>query len=380
MGACLAAAGRGRGASGTARRTTRAESALAVLSWDFKAALPAHEARGGQGAREEFELEDRVSEEEEAATRERLEALRGTLDDLPLKYVLKDVALLQAFRVFIKSQHASENLLFYLAVQKFRKHKYVRPNNDLQAILEEAETTLPASDVSVDVTRMHINMARSFRLPMSQVNAIMDALRVYQTFLQDGARMWVCVSPSVLKEVQEILLEKPQLTKQNSVFTKAADEAFQTMERDILPRFVEACMEEELLDRMAYYARMAQNGDQTAKKKASPRKKPMSNRFMPPSVGSSLRRRGEAAAALTFRRPHSTLGRSKLKGDAASGPQGVETESDAPDELAIETSDENTESPSLDESEEAIASARARARAAKKRRGFRHQLRALSSG
>lgn len=240
---------------------------------------------------------------QEEHLRARIIELKLMLDHLPLKYVLQDISLLKSFRQFIKSQHASENLLFYLAVEKFRKHKYIRPNNNLQAILEEAEVRRPrGATTNVDLTKMHMNMARSYQLPMSNVGAIMDALKIYETFLQDGARMWVCVSPGTLQEIQNTLLKEPQLTTQN-VFAKASEEAYLTMETDVLPRFVEDCRDEEVLERMAYYARVLKRRNKP-RARASPSvqeqkhdivaKEAPTKRRPKSSMAAALRRQGQA--------------------------------------------------------------------------------------
>ena len=47
--------------------------------------------------------------------------------------------------------------------------------------------------------------------------------------------MWVFVSPRVAKEITDLLLKEPQKTKQ-TIFAKAAHEAYVTMEKDVIPR------------------------------------------------------------------------------------------------------------------------------------------------
>lgn len=237
-----------------------------------QAELEAEAERAAERAAEQ----ERADADMDAATLLRREARRKNPNQyLPLKIVLRDLTLYRAFKDFTKSQHASENLLFYMAVETFRKHKYIQANDELQLILAEAMAAPVRRQFNVENTKLHINMARSFKLPMSQVGAILDALKIYETFLQDGARMWVCVSPPVLKDLSAVLLKEPQHMKQ-SVFELAAEQAFLTLDKDVLPRFLDSDVSQRVEERMAYYHRMLarrKRGNTMDRRKS---KKPMS--------------------------------------------------------------------------------------------------------
>jgi hypothetical protein len=192
---------------------------------------------------------------------------------LPLEAVLGDAALLEAFKTYSAEQHAAENVLFWAAVEAFKAHSYSKPNVALIGVLDAARASasasasatatgsalsaahsqIPASRAgaaavpgvalrkkkcSVAETQFHINMAATLKLPMERVAAIIDALKIYETFLQDGARLWVCVTPSVRDEIAKTLLRHPEGLRQALLFHKAAREARATMEKDLLPRFL----------------------------------------------------------------------------------------------------------------------------------------------
>ncbi len=190
-------------------------------------------------------------------------------EHLPLEVVLGDAVLLEAFKSYCAEQHAAENVLFWTAVEAFKAHGYMKPNLALSAVLDAARAsaeaapgsalsaaarapgpanragaaavsgvTLRKKKSSLAETQFHINMAATLKLPMERVAAIIDALRIYETFLQDGARLWVCVTPSVRDEIAQTLLRHPEGLRQASLFHKAAREARTTMDKDLLPRFL----------------------------------------------------------------------------------------------------------------------------------------------
>jgi len=177
-------------------------------------------------------------------------------DHLPIKYILGDAILLKSFFEFTEEQHSNENLLFWQAVEAFTKHRYTRPNEELKAILEQADATARKKKSNVADTRMHMNFAQKFKLPMARVGVILDALKIYEVFLQDGARMWVFITPKVRTEISKILLKEPEKTKQG-IFAKAAHEAYVTMEKDMLPRFLDLKRDNPVIrERVAHYAQI----------------------------------------------------------------------------------------------------------------------------
>jgi len=179
------------------------------------------------------------------------------LRNVPLRAILRDSTLLELFTTFTTSQRNVENLLFWRAVEAFKKHKYNSENGALEEILKDASEQPGRKGGKLENTKMHLAMAQSFKLPMQHVGIIMDALKIYEMFLQDSARVWVCVSPESLNKIREVLLQNPEETTQE-VFDQAAQDAYQDMERDILPRFFDEIYKtknESALKRMRFYAR-----------------------------------------------------------------------------------------------------------------------------
>lgn len=116
-----------------------------------------------------------------------------------IEIILHDGILLQAFSVFCKSQHNYENLGFYHAVNRF---------------VQEWDSQNHSSRLSA-------------------------AHKVYDQFIQEDADDWVCLPQADVRQIRRAL-KTGMLLK--STFCCAVCYVKQTLEADILPRFLDAVL------------------------------------------------------------------------------------------------------------------------------------------
>jgi len=68
-----------------------------------------------------------------------------------------------------------------------------------------------------------------------------DAVRIFSTFLEDGAAHWACTSPQIVSDIRAQL--KSGNAVDISLFNKAQATVYATMQTDTFPRFLKAILD-----------------------------------------------------------------------------------------------------------------------------------------
>ena len=105
--------------------------------------------------------------------------------------------------------------------------------------VEEIFHTDPRHSVMMDQL-LSLEKVRAMELSDSQVSLLLDAARIFRTFLEDGAAHWTCVDMKIVDEIRNHL--KNGHVDMN-IFAKAQQVVYQTMNTDLFPRFVKAILE-----------------------------------------------------------------------------------------------------------------------------------------
>lgn len=132
--------------------------------------------------------------------------MRPKRSTLTIREVLQHAEGSETFLRFCQSQFASENLLFWLHAEKFSM-------------------------------LMNKNSALKLEVQLSNDTIVEQARKVYERFLKPGATQWVCIDIETVRDIEEMLDDTPSLVD-HRLFMQAQEETLQTLEQDLMPRFV----------------------------------------------------------------------------------------------------------------------------------------------
>mmetsp|Transcript_2133 Transcript_2133/g.2445 ORF Transcript_2133/g.2445 Transcript_2133/m.2445 type:complete len:245 (+) Transcript_2133:354-1088(+) len=125
---------------------------------------------------------------------------------LTLREVLQHPDGSDTFLRFCQTQYASENLLFWLNAQKF----YIL---------------------------MNMKKASKLNVKLNQETVVSQARRLYERFLKPDAAQWVCVDMEAVRSIENKLENQPGEID-HKLFLGPQEETLNTLEQDIMPRFV----------------------------------------------------------------------------------------------------------------------------------------------
>lgn len=126
---------------------------------------------------------------------------------LRLREIIRNEKCLSAFLCFCQSQFNAENLLFWLNAENFR-------------ILADEE------------------QAKRLGVPLTQDQIMNQAIELYNRFIKQDAIEWVCLQTETTSKISNLLLHEPSSVNA-FLFKRAQEETLQTVENDIIPRFIQ---------------------------------------------------------------------------------------------------------------------------------------------
>ena len=183
-----------------------------------------------------------------------------------LKTILRDQRALDAFRTFCASIFATENLSFYVAVEYFKSHYVGTPKTgtlsrktyslanlkaDAKDDAELAREQIAKESNFLGTKPRHSVMMSDLLTPEAmaklslndtQTAMLKSAVRIFTTFLEDGAEQWACVDSKFVDEVRDALKRGTDVDV--GLFDKCQQSVFQSMQADLLPRFLKALFED----------------------------------------------------------------------------------------------------------------------------------------
>lgn len=138
------------------------------------------------------------------------EDVRFVRSSLRLREIMRNEECLSAFLCFCQSQYNAENLLFWLNAENFR------------LLADEGE-------------------AKRLGVPLTHDQILNQAVELYNRFIKQDAIEWVCLQTETTSEITNRLLEDPASVSA-TLFNRAQEETLQTVENDIIPRFIQSAV------------------------------------------------------------------------------------------------------------------------------------------
>ena len=126
---------------------------------------------------------------------------------LRLREIIRNEKCLSAFLCFCQSQFNAENLLFWLNAENFR-------------ILADED------------------QAKRLGVPLTHDQILNQAIELFNRFIKQDAIEWVCLQTETTSKISNLLLNDPSRVNA-SLFRRAQEETLQTVENDIIPRFIQ---------------------------------------------------------------------------------------------------------------------------------------------
>lgn len=128
-------------------------------------------------------------------------------NSLRLREIMRNEKCLSAFLCFCQSQFSAENLLFWLNAENFR------------LLADEGQ-------------------AKRLGVPLTHEQILNQAIELYNRFIKQDAVEWVCLQTETTSKITDCLLKDPAGVDA-SLFKRAQEETLQTVENDIIPRFIQ---------------------------------------------------------------------------------------------------------------------------------------------
>ena len=174
--------------------------------------------------------------------------------ELTLRQILRDARALKQFRDFSQSIQASENINFWVAVEFFKVQHISTPRSSGKARKRFSENlrSLDAGELNKTEDenvfgstpgRQSVKMVdiitpeylSKLDIPDAQKLIIKDAARIFSTFLEDNAPSWCFMEPKMVDTIRRKL---KSTDVDLSIFNRAQDFVYNTLNVEIFPRFL----------------------------------------------------------------------------------------------------------------------------------------------
>ncbi|KAH9258235.1 hypothetical protein BASA81_003284 [Batrachochytrium salamandrivorans] len=150
--------------------------------------------------------------------------------------------------------HCEENVVFWIAVEYFRAEHCATPRSS-DAMRKRLSTTLKIGETfectgafqgaqqTDSANTLHSRMLRSYDalalmdMPETQLQLLNDAVRICKTFLEQESPHWVSLEDRTANEIRNKIAAGDVDV---NLFAKAQAVAYDSLKRDLFPRFVAA--------------------------------------------------------------------------------------------------------------------------------------------